>query len=670
MLREYQLEFSDGARSIAIQTQFRDGEAQTVPYEPELAPAPSRGAPPEVAKLAFLRYGGPPGASLPAALQDVRAVEAARERARIEAALPPMTDEASFELRKALMEAVELAALRQREVDVEARNASALALIDQAVSQRAAERDFVADQRVEALRRSLEAEKEAALAAITSRRIRTMRKLGRTHASEAAHLDMLCGTGPSAAAAAVAVLAGGASSLGRKRAGRDIIADYANAGSAVYAPALRAGLPRDPPRASLARETTLAPGAPLALAGGRGGAIPELSTPAALAAFCDTSLPGDLTTCLPLRTLLGREAGRALGVAGGAAAAAAALRSVPLGASTLPRSQLLGAPGHGRAADAAAALGRDLERVHDMIQTVKSGRSTSAVLNAELPGWRAPRAREERPPTPVLVGGSSAEVGSGGGEEVWGGGGNSSSVAGLTSHFSAQGGVGGGDSFRLDESATLDFTGGGGGGGSGSGSGGGMGASSTLPPMAAPGTAQHARLVEALTALQAMLRGRAVQHAVEEGVARRMELIAEMRLADDDEGEEAEAEAEGGARARARPGPPCCELGGHCPAPQPRRENARCPAGCSSGGGGQLSVGLYCQGQDPPRRDGAHCRAGAGSAGRAARAGGGRAQAARRGERSAGRGGGCGGRGGSSARSERGGAGAARAAGGHDAARQ
>ena len=34
---------------------------------------------------------------------------------------------------------------------------------------------FVAEQRVEALRRTLEADKEAALAAITSRRIRTMR---------------------------------------------------------------------------------------------------------------------------------------------------------------------------------------------------------------------------------------------------------------------------------------------------------------------------------------------------------------------------------------------------------------------------------------------------------------------------------------------------------------
>ena len=428
LAREYQLDFTEGGRSIAIQTMYRDGDAQTVPYEPELAPLPSRGAPPEVAKLSFLRFGGPPGASLPAALQDVRAVEAARERARIEAALPPMTDEASFELRKVLMEAVELAALRQREADLDARNASAVALIDQAVAARAAEREFVADQRVEALRRSLEAEKEAALAAITSRRIRTMRKLSRSAATGAAHLDMLCGTGPSAAAAAVAVLTAGASSLGRKRAGRDIIAEYANPASRVYAQPLHAGLPKHPAKGGAPPLTAVA-GAPLALARGRGGGIPELSTPGALAAFLATTLPAEQATLLPLGTLLGGGSGiRA--VAGGASAAAASLRSAPLGTLTLPRAVLLhgaaaapapaaaaagsGGGGGNRAADASSALVADLERVYAKIQTEKAGLSTSALLNATLPAWRAPKAREDRPPTPLLAGAGEGGEGEGG----------------------------------------------------------------------------------------------------------------------------------------------------------------------------------------------------------------------------------------------------------------
>jgi hypothetical protein len=45
-------------------------------------------------------------------------------------------------------------------------------------------------------------------------------------------------------------------------------------------------------------------------------------------------------------------------------------------------------------------IGRDLERVHSMIKTVKAGKSTAAIDNEEVPAWRQPKPQVVRPPTP------------------------------------------------------------------------------------------------------------------------------------------------------------------------------------------------------------------------------------------------------------------------------
>ncbi|RYG43068.1 hypothetical protein EON68_00970, partial [archaeon] len=84
---------ADGSRSIGIQTMYRDSAAQTEPYTPAVVLAPGT-KPPEVLKLAGLRVGGTPGASLPAGRAEIEAIELARRRARLEASLPPTTDEA------------------------------------------------------------------------------------------------------------------------------------------------------------------------------------------------------------------------------------------------------------------------------------------------------------------------------------------------------------------------------------------------------------------------------------------------------------------------------------------------------------------------------------------------------------------------------------------------
>ena len=74
---------------------------------------------------------------------------------------------------------------------------------------------------------------------LQSRRIKTLRKLGKLRRETEAHVDMLTGTG-SFAGVTPATAAAAASGKGRK-ATRDIIADYVDYGSSVYAPLRREG---------------------------------------------------------------------------------------------------------------------------------------------------------------------------------------------------------------------------------------------------------------------------------------------------------------------------------------------------------------------------------------------------------------------------------------------
>jgi hypothetical protein len=212
-----------------VQTAYRDSAAQTAPYAPATHPL-APGAAPEVSRLGFLTFGGSPGRSLPAGRADVESVEAARARAHVEAVLPPMTDEASFALRRRLMEGVALAAAARKEAEMEERDAASAGIIAAAVAARASERSFANEQRLEALRRQLGEAKATALDDIEAKRAASLRKLARARLAHNAHIDMLTGTGTFAGMGAAALASGG-SALGRKKVARDVISDFANHGS-------------------------------------------------------------------------------------------------------------------------------------------------------------------------------------------------------------------------------------------------------------------------------------------------------------------------------------------------------------------------------------------------------------------------------------------------------
>ena len=332
-------------REIAMQTAYREGEVQTDPFSPDFVIAP--GTDPEIAKLAFLKAGGDVGRALPVGRAEVEAIERARRRRAIEDTLPPITDEASFNMRKRLMVELELEAFQNREGEMDSKNNRRLHLVERALLDRTSSRDFMAEQRVETLRRQLEEEKEVKMATVAKRRAQTLRKLGRARTQEDSHIDMLTGTGT--------FLGVAGSHPGGKKPTRDIIADYANYGSKVYAPNPRSGFQSDKLRLSQHFEA----GSTAEALRGVGGGIEALVS----------DLPASLTM-----------------VTGAAAMPIAVSKEGGSKAAATSRADEIYA--------------KNLETVHNLIKMTKAGKSTTAILNEEVPVWRKPKPEVERPVTP------------------------------------------------------------------------------------------------------------------------------------------------------------------------------------------------------------------------------------------------------------------------------
>jgi len=195
-------------KTVGVQTKYRDSQAQTDPYTPDYTVRP--GEEPEILTLASLSHGK----GLPAGLAEVEMIERARQKREFEAALPPITDEASFELRKKMMEDQELREWAHRENEIDKLQEERLALLHAAIHERDQENEFLSEQRVEALRQRKLEEKDQSIASIQQRRIKALRKLTKQRKTVTPTLDS---------------------------PHRDIIGEYASYGSRVYAPVTREG---------------------------------------------------------------------------------------------------------------------------------------------------------------------------------------------------------------------------------------------------------------------------------------------------------------------------------------------------------------------------------------------------------------------------------------------
>ena len=99
-------------RTVEVQTMYRESEAQTDPYTPNYEVR--AGDNPEILTLAHLtfRHG------LPATFDELEQIEIMREKKAFEYALPPTSDEASFQLRRRLMQEQELREWENREEEI------------------------------------------------------------------------------------------------------------------------------------------------------------------------------------------------------------------------------------------------------------------------------------------------------------------------------------------------------------------------------------------------------------------------------------------------------------------------------------------------------------------------------------------------------------------------
>ncbi|XP_066033461.1 cilia- and flagella-associated protein 91 [Chamaea fasciata] len=100
-------------RTLATQTDYRDGEAQTDPYSPEYIVR--SGSVPEILTLAVLTWGH----GLPAGQAEMEIIDRIREKRAWEAALPPMDSPSNITKRLKMMEAMERKewAYREEQID-------------------------------------------------------------------------------------------------------------------------------------------------------------------------------------------------------------------------------------------------------------------------------------------------------------------------------------------------------------------------------------------------------------------------------------------------------------------------------------------------------------------------------------------------------------------------
>eukprot|EP01038_Epipyxis_sp_PR26KG_P006498 gene6498-8933_t len=199
-------------KDAEVQTMYRESEAQTNPYTPDFIVSSASVQEPEVLLLKNLTYEN----GLPLSKREISMIEYARSKKVMESNLPPFTDEASLTLRKRLMEEQEMKEFKLREGEIDQRREDKLQILEQALHDREESNEFLSSQKLEGIRLARMEEREKVLQKIRHKRIKALRLL--------AHQRNL--TDP--------VLSDGVS--------RDIINDYFDRGSTVYAPVKREGI--------------------------------------------------------------------------------------------------------------------------------------------------------------------------------------------------------------------------------------------------------------------------------------------------------------------------------------------------------------------------------------------------------------------------------------------
>ncbi|KAK5665964.1 hypothetical protein QVD99_007584 [Batrachochytrium dendrobatidis] len=195
------------AKTVGTQTLYRESEAQTDPYSPEYLLRPNL-PPPELLALATLTYG----AGLPAGVAELEMIERARVKRAWESTLPLVVDQETFERRLKMMEEMELKEWQERELEIKRLQEARLKILTTVIQKREQENETVNNSRIDRIWQRKLQERDAAFEKINQKRIKAIRKLTEKRAKVENKIEK-----------------------------RDIITDYADHGSRVYAPKAREG---------------------------------------------------------------------------------------------------------------------------------------------------------------------------------------------------------------------------------------------------------------------------------------------------------------------------------------------------------------------------------------------------------------------------------------------
>jgi len=197
-------------RTVEVQTMYRESEAQTDPYTPNYQV--NEGENPEILTLAHLTYGD----GLPATFDELEAIELQREKKAFEHALPPTSDEASFQLRRKLMQEQELREWENREDEIKKLQNEKMNLLKSALKEREKDVEEKNARRIDDIKIKKTEQKNRLIAKIQRKKIKVLRKLMKSKKQEE-----------------------------DPQLKRDIIEEYHNFASGVYAAIAREGLSID-----------------------------------------------------------------------------------------------------------------------------------------------------------------------------------------------------------------------------------------------------------------------------------------------------------------------------------------------------------------------------------------------------------------------------------------
>uniref|UniRef100_A0A8C9RFB5 Cilia- and flagella-associated protein 91 n=1 Tax=Scleropages formosus TaxID=113540 RepID=A0A8C9RFB5_SCLFO len=197
--------------TVGVQTDYRESEAQTDPYTPDYVIRP--GSAPELLTLATLTWGR----GLPVGLAEVEMIERARMKRAWETTLPPLHDISQSDKRRRMMEEMERKEWAFRANEIQKLQEMRLALLMRLLQQREKRQHEATQKRLELFFSQRQQDTEARIKKIRNDYASSIRKLIAKRRNVEGKLER-----------------------------RDIVKDYSDYASQVYAPPSHLGLLPDP----------------------------------------------------------------------------------------------------------------------------------------------------------------------------------------------------------------------------------------------------------------------------------------------------------------------------------------------------------------------------------------------------------------------------------------